>query len=134
MSDRIEYDHNRGFAVYWKPEKMNIAMNTELLPKNTDRIICVKVGKIKRENLYEMTRKYWAVNVNRASKATHVLSIVDGIVEAVYIPKEWFLTQNPQYEGRCEFVGVEDVKSEYVGKSVSAFYGKSQNPVKYINM
>ena len=134
MSDRIEYDHNRGFAVYWKPEKMNIAMNTELLPKNTDRIICVKVGKIKRENLYEMTRKYWAVNINRASKANHVLSIVDGIVEAVYIPKEWFLTQNPQYEGRCEFVGVEDVKSEYIGKSVSAFYGKSQNPVKYINM
>ena len=134
MSDRIEYDHNRGFAVYWKPEKMNIAMNTELLPKNTDRIICVKVGKIKRENLYEMTRKYWAVNINRASKATHVLSIVDGIVEAVYIPKEWFLTQNPQYEGRCEFVGVEDVKSEYIGKSVSAFYGKIQNPVKCINM
>jgi hypothetical protein len=113
---------------------MDIAMNTELQPKVTDRIVCVKVGKIKRENLYEMTRKYWAVNINRASKATHVLSIVDGIVETVYIPKEWFLTQNPQYEGRCEFVGVEDVKSEYIGKSVSTFYGKSQNPVKYINL
>ena len=113
---------------------MNSAMNNELLPKNTDRIVCVKVGKIKRENLYEMTRKYWAVNINRASKATHVLSIVDGIVEAVYIPKEWKYTQVPQHEGRCEFVGVEDVKSDYIGKSVSAFYGKSQNPVKYINM
>ena len=66
-------------------------MNVELLPKDTDKIICVKVGKIKRENLYEMTRKYWAVNMKRASKATHVLSIVDGIVEAVYIPKEWNL-------------------------------------------
>ena len=120
--------------VTLKPEKIIVAMNTELLPKNTDRIICVKVGKIVRENLYEMTRKYWAVNINRASKATHVLSIVDGIVETVYIPKEWFFTQNPQYEGRCEFVGVEDVKSEYIGKSVSTFYGKSQNPVKYINM
>ena len=117
-----------------KPKQMDIAMNTELLPKGTDRIVCVKVGKIKRENLYEMTRKYWAVNINRASKATHVLSIIDGIVEAVYIPKEWFLTQNPQYEGRCEFVGVEDAKSEYIRKSVSAFYGKSQNPVKYINL
>ena len=109
-------------------------MNNELLPKNTDRIICVKDGKIVRENLYEMTRKYWAVNINRASKATHVLSIVDGVVEAVFIPKEWKYTQVLQYEGRCEFVGVEDVKSEYIGKSVSAFYGKSQNPVKYINM
>ena len=109
-------------------------MNVELLPKDTDKIICVKVGKIKRENLYEMTRKYWAVNMKRASKATHVLSIVDGIVEAVYIPKEWNLTDNPQHEGRCEFIGVEDVKSDYIGKNVSAFFGKSQNPVKYINM
>ena len=120
--------------VSLKSKQMDIAMNTEIQPKGTDRIVCVKVGKIKRENLYEMTRKYWAVNINRASKATHVLSIVDGIVEAVYIPKEWKYTQVPQYEGRCEFVGVEDVKSDYIGKSVSAFYGKSQNPVKYINM
>ena len=66
-------------------------MNTELQPKVTDRIVCVKVGK-------------------------------------------WKYTQVPQYEGRCEFEGVEDVNSEYIGKSVSAFYGKSQNPVKYINM
>ena len=29
----------------------------ELIPKETDRILCVKVGKVKRENLYEMTRK-----------------------------------------------------------------------------
>ena len=113
---------------------MDIAMNTGLLPKNTDIIICVKVGKIVRENLYEMTRKYWAVNINRASKATHVLSSVDGIVKAVYIPKEWMFTQVPQHEGRCEFVGIEDVKSNYIGKCFSAFFGKSQNPVKYINM
>ena len=32
------------------------------------------------------------------------------------------------------FVGVEDVSSDYIGKNVSDFYGKSQNPVKYINM
>jgi hypothetical protein len=108
-------------------------MAKELIPLATDRFLCVKVGKVIRENLYEMTRKCWVVNINRATKATHVLSIVDGIVEAVYIPKEWKYTQVPQYIGRCEFVGVEDVKSEYIGKSVSTFYGKSQNPVKYIN-
>ena len=32
--------------------------NTELFPKNNDRIVCVKVGKVIRENLYEMARKY----------------------------------------------------------------------------
>ena len=51
-------------------------MNTnELLPKAEDRIVCVKVGKIKRENLYEMARKYWKVRLERASRATHVLAV-----------------------------------------------------------
>lgn len=29
----------------------------ELVPNPKDRIMCVKVGKVKRENLYEMIRK-----------------------------------------------------------------------------
>ena len=106
----------------------------ELIPNANDRIICVKVGKIVRENFYEMARKYWAVRINRAKKATHVLAIVNGYVEAVYIPQEWVFTDNPQYEGRCEFIGKEDTNSEYIGKSVTNYYGKGQNPVKYINM
>ena len=106
----------------------------ELIPNQTDRIICVKVGKIRRENLYEMTRKYWKVNINRARKATHVLAIVDGRVEAVYVPTKWIFTENTRYLGRCEFLGVEDKQTTYIGKSVTSFYGKSQNPLKYINM
>lgn len=37
-------------------------------------------------------------------------------------------------DGRCEFIGDEDEHTTYIGKDVTAFYGKSQNPVKYINM
>lgn len=62
------------------------------------------------------------------------LAVVDGIVKAVYVPKEWKLTDDAAHEGRCEFVGKEDVQSEYLGKSVAETYGRSQNPVKYINM
>jgi len=80
-------------------------MNNDLVPHCNDRIVCVKVGKIMRENLYEMTRKYWKVKLEKASQATHVLAVVDGIVEAVYIPQEWKYTDNSQHEGRCEFVG-----------------------------
>ena len=110
-------------------------MNQEaLIPNPEDRIMCVKVGKVKRENLYEMTRKYWKVDITRARKATHVLAIVNGIVEAVYNPVDWKYTEDPQHIGRCEFLGVEDEHTTYTGKDVSAFYGKSQNPVKYINM
>ncbi len=109
-------------------------MNKELTPCATDRIVCVKVGKYERENLYEMSRKYWKVDGKRVSKANHVLAIVNGVVEEDYIPIEWKLTDNPTYQGRYEFIGVENVHSEYIGKSVASFYGKSQNPVKYINM
>lgn len=106
----------------------------ELIPKPNDRILCVKVGKVRRENLYEMTRKYWVVKLERASQATHVLAIVDGIVETVYIPQEWKYTDDANHLGRCEFTGKEDIHSSYIGKSVRNFYGRSANPVIYINM
>ena len=107
-------------------------MAEELQPKPTDCIVCVKVGKVQRENLYEMARKYWVMKLERAERATHVLAVIDGIVEAVYIPAHWILSE--EREGRCLFEGTEDINSEYIGKSVAGFYGKSQNPVKYINM
>lgn len=108
-------------------------MAQELIPNETDRILCVKIGKLKRENLYQMTRKYWKVNIKRAANATHVLAVVNGVVKAVFIPEKWFLTENPKYVGRYEFIGEEDVDNNYIGKSVTSFYGRSQNPVKYIN-
>lgn len=106
----------------------------ELIPNPEDRIICVKVGKVKRENLYEMTRKYWVMNLERASKATHVLAIIDGLVDTVYIPKLWYHSKVTGKEHKLEFEGKEDLYSDYIGKSVKSYYGNSQNPVKYINM
>lgn len=108
--------------------------NPELQPKPSDCIVCVKVGKVHRESLYEMTRKYWVMKLERAEKATHVLAIINGIVEAVFIPERWFKSKVAGKEHRLEFVGKEDISSEYIGKSVAGYYGKSQNPVKYINM
>lgn len=109
-------------------------MGNELIPNPQDRIVCVKVGKVQRENFYEMTRKYWVVKLERASKATHVLAIVNGIVNTVYIPEKWMYSKDRGKEHKCEFIGSEDPTSEYIGKSVTHLYGKSQNPVKYINM
>ena len=109
-------------------------MATELIPHKNDRILCVKVGKVQRENLYEMARKYWVVKLSRASTATHVLAIIDSIVEAVYLPKSWKVSEDKGHEGRCEFVGKEDLNSDYIGKSVKEHYGRCQGPVRYINM
>ena len=104
-----------------------------LVPKPEDRLFCVKVGKVQRENIYEMTRKYWKARIEKASKATHVLAINEGKVIAVFNPIEWKMTQDEGHEGRIEFVGNEILSSEYVGKDVQAYYGFSANPIKYIN-
>ena len=105
-----------------------------LIPKENDRIVCVKVGKVLRENFYEMARKYWVMKLERASKATHVLAIVNGVVETVYIPLKWYHSKDKGKEHRLEFEGKEDPTSEYIGKNVQGFYGHSANPVLYINM
>ena len=109
-------------------------MFQDLIPNDSDRIICVKVGKVLRENLYEMTRKYWVMKLERAEKATHVLAIVDGIVKAVYIPEKWYYSKVRGREHRLEFEGKEEPTSDYIGKNVKGFYGRSSNPITYINM
>ncbi len=106
----------------------------KLIPHQGDRIVCVKVGKVHRESFYEMARKYWVMKLERAEKATHVLAIIDGIVDTVYIPNKWYYSKDTGKEHKLEFDGEEDPNSDYIGKSVTSFYGKSQNPVKYINM
>ena len=108
-------------------------MQNDLVPLATDRILCVKVGKVIRENLYEMTRKYWKIKLERASKATHVFAIVNSEVVAVYIPHKWKHSEG-EHLGRIEFTGVEDTNSEYIGKNVKSFFGRSPSPTLYINM
>ncbi len=105
-----------------------------LVPKPEDRILCLKIGKEMRENIYEMTRKYWKIDIDKARKVTHVLAILKGHVVAVFAPEKWRYTDNPQYGCRIEFEGSEIADCEYIGKSVEHFYGRSSNPAKYINI
>ena len=112
---------------------MNKEIENTLIPNAKDRLLCVKVGKIAREDIYQMSRKYWKVDERKATKATYVLAIIDGTVVAVFEPEEWFQTTNAAYAGRWEFSGKEIKESPYIGKNVKSFYGKSSNPVRYIN-
>ena len=47
----------------------------ELIPNPEDRIVCVKVGKLQRENMYEMARKYWKVRYERVSNSCSATQI-----------------------------------------------------------
>ena len=108
-------------------------MEMDLTPIADERLLCVKVSKIARENIYEMTRKYWKLDGCKAAEADYVLAVIDGIVDSVFEPDEWFKTEDPAHTGRWEFIGRPVNESPYIGKSVKSFYGRSANPVRYIN-
>lgn len=102
-------------------------------PLPTDSIICVRIGKIQRENIYEMTRKFWRVNLKRAKNAQYLIGVLDGHVEIVIEIDGCFRTENTLYEGRCEFTGRVVSDSQYLDTDASAVFAGMQTPVRYIN-
>ncbi len=94
--------------------------------------------------LYDYTRGYWRVNVERAEKAEIALAVYQGIVQEVYSIRKWFeagQTFNSRQEGgipgRYEFVGQvaeSKVRKQYRFKSVESYFKQGMaNPVTYIN-
>ena len=58
----------------------------ELKSINGDILLCFSISKLinERESLYESTRKYWRLDINKAKQATHVLGICNGKVVIVF--------------------------------------------------
>lgn len=112
-------------------------------PFNTDKVLCVKIDNTlkskdvkhleRHENIYECTRKYWHVDIERARKADYVMGIANGIVQAVYIPQKWAITTNPKFAGRYEFEGEEVEDYPYIGMNIAPFV-KGHSPIRYFNM
>ena len=84
--------------------------------------------------IYEATRASWKLNMQNAKKVTYVLSVMDGIVKAVYTDLEW------STEGtRWKFEGKEaskDIQNKYVGKRIPAEFRKRgiASPCLYVNL
>ncbi|MFZ5428429.1 MAG: LEM-3-like GIY-YIG domain-containing protein [Thermodesulfobacteriota bacterium] len=93
------------------------------------------------EQVYEATRKYWAVNVDRARGAERVLSVANGLIRAVFKDVKWMdARMSPGVPGavakRKEFEGTDDSSGKYkhlLGKHVRHISGRSQYPVLYVN-
>lgn len=95
-----------------------------------------------RESLYECTRKYWSVNLNRANQAEYVAGVCGGIVRTIYKKKgDWQLVstfkefkddeelkEHPEYLSRYAFIGDEaekEIKEKYIEKPMQRrFFGR----------
>jgi hypothetical protein len=105
-----------------------------------DPVLLININKLyNREmtatELYEATRKYWKINVNRASKSAFICSVFRGIIREVYSLDEWLPSK--QESGRYIFYGKvaqSSKRDKYLHKSVTQYWRQgSQNPIKYVN-
>ena len=77
LIDEIKAEQNGFFVldgVLCNPE---IIFRNMLEPHPQDRIVCVKVGKVVRENLYEMTVNYRQASYENPSNSEYKMLYVD---------------------------------------------------------
>ncbi len=91
--------------------------------------------------LYECTRGYWKVNVERADNCKYAAAVYEGIILEVYEIAKWLPAGSTLMEsretrripGRFEFVGKiapERIRNKYVYKSVTGIYSPGNtNPI-----
>lgn len=104
-----------------------------------DPIILININKMfKRDmsvnDIYEVTRKSWKVDLSKARKVKYAIATYRGISRGVFEITSW--NPSSDVEGRSEFVGKlasEAILEKYNNKSVEMFLKKgSQNPIKYL--
>ena len=94
-----------------------------------------KMKNARGGSLYESTKRYWRAG-EKISDYTYVLSVVDQIVQRVYIADTWFKFSDGQWAGRWGFFGREakgEAFDKLIGKRIPEKYRVPGNasPVLY---
>lgn len=88
-----------------------------------------------RANLYECTRKYWSVDDEKASAATHLLGCYRGKVIEVIRIQEFHVETTGEFADRKLFEGNEQPDSQYMGMDLHEIFDSLANfRVKYYNI
>ena len=86
-------------------------------------------------SLYDSTNRFWRAG-ERISNYTYVVSVVDQVVQRVYIADTWFKFSDGYWAGRWGFFGREAKGDEFetlIGKRIPEQYRTrgNANPVLY---
>ena len=139
------------YADFWKVPKGMIEVGNEQYPCppirsiTMDEITIFETRKIvafnistsyhewkERENIYECTRKFWRMSINRARKLELCLAVLDGKVVKVYHPYQWDVVKEGKWKGRIMFEGEEERESDLLGLDLSKLFYRRQNPICYL--
>ena len=114
-----------------------------------ENIIAIKINRSYRDNmtadeLYEVTRGWWKLDIKRARLAEYVFSVCHGMIKEVYKLDGWLpagsvprttLPDEVVPTDRFEFVGriaEQGIRGKYIGKSLANLYRNGEaNPIKY---
>lgn len=121
--------------------------NNKLVVASGDVLLLVSINKsfnqdtatgvYKRSDIYEATRKYWAIKTERAKSIKYVLGVYKGIVRSVIEVKsfKWIKLAEDGTEfkrSRCSFEGTLLNNSDYLNCDVSDFpFGKG-GAIRYV--
>ena len=111
-------------------------------PNPDDRILLVSLNRTfdlarKRNdaiNLYEITRKSWAIAKCKAEKIDYVLGVYRGIVRSVIKVTDHSWVKDERNRERCCFVGNLESDSSYLNTDVSDYPFGSSGAIRYINL
>jgi len=132
------HDQKNGIADL---EELKIRYEAEEAKFNNDPVLLINVNrnyksKMSQKDLYEVTRKSWKVDLNKASDIKIVCAVSQGIIRGVFNVNKWLKINKGKDAGRCYFIGkvAEDkLIKKYLNKSVKKYWPiGSQNPIKYI--
>ena len=121
-------------------EKIKVNPNEQLLLVSLNRSFddAKAHGVYQRTDIYEKTRKYWAIAKSRASQIDYVLGVYHGIVRTVLKVEgyEWisYDAESKTYfnKERCCFYGVFIEDSPYINKDVNDYLFGSGGAIRYV--
>ncbi len=88
-----------------------------------------------RTSLYDCTRKYWPIKVEKFDVATHILGCYHGKVIEVINIQNCYTEPNGEYAGRKVFEGVPQPESPYFDMDLHEIFKTLANfSVKYWNI
>jgi len=116
------------------------------IPEFNDKCIIIKIHN-KYPSLYEQVRRCWKINKERAEQADYVLAVINGRVEGVFEPLQWYFIpleecnkidsckNKNQPCRRKGFIGKEasiDVKNKYLNKYIPDWFMRpGPGPIQY---
>lgn len=115
-----------------------------------DSSVLIRISQLFRYSMseieiYDYTRGYWKINIERAAAAKYAFAVYEGIIQEVYTIMQWveagstLNTRTDQYpvHGRYEFIGnlaPSEIRTKFKYKSVEQYFQKGNiNPILYVN-